>query len=308
MEHGKTDVTVKVWGYRAFSIILFIAILRLLKYVKRADFKQAMISFLTVPAYLIIMFICMVYYDEFIVKNEVLDNQKQYIGYNIENTKEAYGINIEQKLIDSYKTITYDEISQNEYLINNIPLVSEDIIKTTVAAHQEEGVYYSYNKPFLNLKNSQLVYFTPREILSNSSMSYNNRTFKYTHGYSMIINSASSIDENGYAKYLLSDFDENKQNEAGIEEPRIYFGTETNSTIVINSNFGKEYDYPLTATTYIENTYDGEAGLNLGFMDRLVMAISHKNLKLAFSSHINKNTKLFQIEIFVKEQKHYYLI
>lgn len=287
---GKTDVTVKLWGYRIFAIILFIAVLRLLKYAKNANFKQSMISVLIVPAYLVCMFICMIYYEQFIVKNEVLDNQKQYIAYNIENTKEAYGINIEQKSIDDYETIKYEQISKNSDVINNIPIVSEDIVLTTIAEHQEEGVYYSYDKTFLGLQDSKLVYLTPREILSNFNMSYNNRTFKYTHGYSAVINSASSTDEDGYAKYILSDF--TSQENVNIKEPRIYFGLETNSTIVTNSNFGKEYDYPITATNFVENEYDGKAGLNLGFWDRLVLGISDKNLKLAFSGNVNKESKI----------------
>ena len=108
-------------------------------------------------------------------------------------------------------------------------------------------------------------------------MSYNNRTFKYTHGYSAVISSASHIDENGYIKYLVSEFDDEK---SAIKQPRIYFGLETNSTIITNSKFGKEYDYPITATEFVENEYDGEAGLNLGFLDRLILGFSNKNFRV----------------------------
>jgi len=298
---GKTDVTVKLWGYRIFAVVLFIAVLRLLKYARRANFKQAMISILFVPTYLFCMFICMVYHDQFIVKNEVLDNQKKYIGYNIQNTKEAYGINIEQQLIDGYETIKYEEISKNSEVINNIPIVSKDIVLTTIGEHQDDGVYYSYDRTFLGLFNSKLSYITPREVLSNSNMSYNNRTFKYTHGYSVVINSASTIDENGYTKYILSDF--TKQETANIKQPRIYFGLETNSTIVTNSSFGKEYDYPITATNFVENEYDGKAGLNLGFWDRVVLGISDKNLKLAFSGNANKDSKIISNRNIIERAK-----
>ena len=287
---GKTDVTIKLWGYRIFAVILFLAAVRLLRYAKKANFKQAMLSIAIVPIYLIGLFVCMVYYDQFIVKNEVLDHQKKYIGYHISNTKEAYGIHLEQQSIDNYDTITYNEILGNSDVIQNIPIVSSDITRTTVSEHQEDGVYYSYQRNFLGLLDSRLCYLTPREILSNSSMSYNNRTFHYTHGYSMVINSASSVDENGYAKYILSDFAD--PNVAKIKEPRIYFGLETNSTIVTNSNFGPEYDYPITATNYRENQYDGKAGLNLGFLDRVILGIWDKNPKLAFSGNVNKNSKI----------------
>ena len=98
---------------------------------------------------------------------------------------------------------------------------------------------------------------TPREILGNNTISYNNRTLKYTHGYSAIVSSASDSDGDGYAEYLLSDF--THEDILNIKEPRIYFGLETNSTIIVNTSFGKEYDYPITASTYNENVYDGKA-------------------------------------------------
>lgn len=298
---GKTDVTVKLWGYRIFAIVLFIAVVRLLKYAKAANFKQSMISIGIVPIYLVGMFVCMVYYDQFIVKNEVLDNQKKYIGYNISNTKEAYGIDIAQQSIDSYDTITYNEINENSDVINNIPIISSDITLTTVGEHQEDGVYYSYNRTHLGLLNSNLVYFTPREILSNSSMSYNNRTFKYTHGYSTVISSASKTDENGYANYILSDF--MNQEVANIKQPRIYFGLETNSNIVVNANFGAEYDYPITATNYAENSYDGKAGLKLGFLDRLVLGIAEKDIKIAFSKYVDSDSKIISNRNIIERAK-----
>ena len=37
-------------------------------------------------------------------------NEKEYIGYNISNTKEAYGINIEQQNISNYSSITSEKI------------------------------------------------------------------------------------------------------------------------------------------------------------------------------------------------------
>lgn len=299
---GKTDVTIKLWGYRIFAVVLFICVVRLLKYAMKSNFKQSMISILMVPTYLVCLFIGMIYYDQFIVKKEVLDNQKQYIGYNIENTKEAYGIGIEQQSIHSYGTITYDEITNNSDVIDNIPIVPKDVMLTTVAQHQEDGVYYSYGNTFLGqLHNQELVYLTPREVLSNYNMSYNNRTFKYTHGYSVVVNSASNTDENGYAQYLLSDF--TNQESLRIKEPRIYFGLETNSTIVVNSGFGKEYDYPITATNYKENEYNGKAGLHLGFWDRFVLGVANKDFKLAFSKYINEDSKIISNRNIIERAK-----
>lgn len=292
---GATDTTIKLWGYRILSIVMIFSVLRLFKYVKKSNFKQGMISACIVPVYLVCLFLAMTYYQVIYVQNNQLDKEKDYIEYNIENTKKAYGIELEQKNISSYETITRDEVSKNADLISNIPVISQDVILKMVSTHQDNSVYYSYKRTQLanyeiNGK-KQSVYITPREILSGYDMSYNNRTFKYTHGYSTIISSASDRDHNGYAEYLLSDFS-NTVGNLKITEPRIYFGMDTNSAIAVNTDFGKEYDYPITATTYEENVYKGNAGLNLGFWDKFILGLTNRNLKLAFSSYIKDDTKI----------------
>ncbi len=292
---GKTDVTIKLWGYRILSFVIVIAVLRLLKYVKKQNFKQAIISAALVPGYLVCLFIAMIYFQTIHVGNNELDNEKEYIGHNIKNTKIAYGIDIDQQNIDNYKAITLEQVNSNQNVINNIPLITESVTKTAVKEHQENSVYYDYENTFLAMykidKENKLIYITPREILTDSSVSYNNRTLKYTHGYSAVVSSANDSDNDGYAEYILSDFISGEST-LNIKQPRIYFGLETGSTIKVNTSLGKEYDYPITPSTYAENVYDGKAGLKLGFLDRLILGINEKNFKLAFSGGVTEDTKI----------------
>lgn len=288
---GLTDITIKLWGYRILAVVIVFAILRFFKYLKAKSFNQCVASIAVVPVYLVGMFLVMIYFQGVIVGSNELDREKQYIKQNIEKTKEAYGININQTDIVSYSTITNDEIEANSNLIKNIPLISEDVTLSMVEEHQETTGYYNYDRTRLAKYNDKLVYITPREILSNNGMSYNNRTLKYTHGYSVIVSTATDANQDGYAEYLLSDYT-NQFDGIEIKEPRIYFGLETDSIIATNTDFGQEYDYPTSATKYEENVYSGKAGQTLNFWDRLVLGISNKDLKLAFSSYINENTKI----------------
>lgn len=302
---GKTDVTIKLWGYRILTFVIAIAVIRLLIYIKKRSFKQSVISVLIVPAYLFCMFIVMIYFQTIHVGNNELDNEKEYIGYNIRNTKTAYGIDIDQQNINSYSAITSEQVSKYEDVIDNIPLITEDVTLNAVAEHQENSVYYNYENTFLaNYKvdgKDKLIYITPREILNDSTISYNNRTLKYTHGYSVVASSAVDSDLDGYAEYILSDF--TSQEKLNIKEPRIYFGLETNSTIMTNTEFGKEYDYPITASKNEENVYSGNAGLKLGFLDRFVLAVSEKNFKLLFSSDITEETKIINNRNIIERAK-----
>ena len=93
---GLTDITIKLWGYRILAVVIVVAVLRFLKYSNKKSFNQCVVSIAIVPVYLVCMFLVMVYFQEVYVGSNELDREKQYIKYNIEKTKEAYGININQ--------------------------------------------------------------------------------------------------------------------------------------------------------------------------------------------------------------------
>ena len=137
--------------------------------------------------------------------------------------------------------------------------------------------------------------------MTDNTVSYNNRSLKYTHGYSVVVNSANEVGTNGYINYILSDFE--NEEKMGIVQPRIYFGLNTNSTIRVNTSFGNEYDYPISATKAEENVYDGQAGLKLGFIDRFVLGVSEGNLRLAFSKDNTEDTKVINYRNVIERAK-----
>lgn len=286
---GKGSITVKYIGYKIFSIIIFIIALGLVRCVKKQNFKRGAALVLVIPSYLVGLFFVMVYYDYIFMGSNEFDKQKTYIGYNINYTEKAYGIDINQVDINNYETITSNQVEENREFLDNIPLLNQDIIKQALEQNQEDSLYYSYNNSRLSIYDVNgkptLAYLTPREVITHNR-TYNNLTYEYTHGYSVVLSSASKLDKNGYPEIL----NENSSN--FVTEPRIYFGRQTNSDIIVNSDYGKEYDYLNSATQKKENTYDGDAGVKLGFLDRLVVGIRDNNLKIAFSGYINENSKI----------------
>ena len=286
---GKGSITVKYIGYKIFSIIIFIIALGLVRCVKKQNFKRGAALVLVIPSYLVGLFFVMVYYDYIFMGSNEFDKQKTYIGYNIDYTEKAYGIDINQVDINNYETITSNQVEENREFLDNIPLLNQDIIKQALEQNQEDSLYYSYNNSRLSIYDVNgkptLAYLTPREVITHNR-TYNNLTYEYTHGYSVVLSSASKLDKNGYPEIL----NENSSN--FVTEPRIYFGRQTNSDIIVNSDYGKEYDYLNSATQKKENTYDGDAGVKLGFLDRLVVGIRDNNLKITFSGYINENSKI----------------
>ena len=293
---GISEATIKLWGYRILSIFVVISVIMALHYLKKKITKKMIISLLIVPCYLITMLFVLIGFDVIFVKPNELDKQQEYIKANIEATKQAYGIDIDENNINSNETITAEAIKDNKEVIDNIALISKDVVLKSLNTMQTNKGYYTYNIAQIanyNIDGKQaLLYVSPREIKSSSS-TYNNKTYEYTHGYGAIITSATTTDEIGNIKYMQKDF--NSSEIISLSQPRIYFGLETNSTVVTNSKDKKEFDYPSTTSTKaenIENVYDGQAGLSLNFFDRLVLAIKEGDLKLAFSSNVTTESNI----------------
>ena len=292
---GLTDVTIKLWGYRLLAIIMVVSVFYAIKAFENKNTKKVIVSLLTVPSYLVILFVIMFGFQLIFVKTNELDKEKEYIAKNIEYTKNAYNINIDEKELKNSGTITEEEVNQNSEVIDNIPIVSKDITLKTLDIAQTSTGYYSYRDSKIGNYNidgeNKLVYVSPREIVSSGNRTYNNKTYEYTHGFGAIISSATSTDMQGNVEYIQKDF-EDKENKINISQPRIYFGMETNSTIVTNSKNKSEFDYPTQTSQNAEYTYDGKAGLSLNFIDRFILGIKVKDLKIATSSNVSKDSKI----------------
>jgi len=285
---GFTDITIKLWGYRILAFVMIISSILILKYVLKKEKKyKLLISIGIVPAYLVCLFIVIIGFDFIFVNSNKLDTQKQYIGHNIDYTKKAYNLAIEEQEYENSDSITKQDIESNADIINNIKLVDETITLKNLNTLQTNSGYYSYTnseiqKYKINGKDT-LVYVSPREIISSTDGSKNNKTYEYTHGFGSIITSASRVDETGNIEYIQKGFD-STDNNIIIQEPRIYFGIKTDSTIITNSKNKSEFDYPTNSAGY---TYNGTAGIKLNFIDKLILTIKKGDINILFSDSTN---------------------
>lgn len=291
---GMTETTIKLWGYVIFAFVIIIFAYRALKYFKKGNTGKVLKNLAVIPGYLVVLFIVMVVFDLAFVSTNELDKEKEYIAENIKNTKNAYNINIEEKNIENSGTITSEEVEENANVINNIPVISKDAVSKTLENSQTVTGHYVYPnisiaKYNINEKN-QLVYVAPREI-TNSGRTYNNKTYEYTHGIGEIFTSATESSQNGNIQYIQKDI-VGKNEKINISEPRIYFGLETKETIATNTKNKNEYDYTDENGTDQVYSYNGQAGLQLGFLDRLILGIKKGDINLAFSGEITNESKI----------------
>lgn len=292
---GVTEVGIRFWGYLGLSVAMIISVFRAIHNFGKGKTKKVVYALLIVPTYLVAILLVMLGFNLIFVNSNELDKEKKYIADNIRNTKIAYGIDIDEVNVKDGGTITQEAITENSGTIRNIPIVNPDIVLKDLEGSQKSKGYYNFRftQPSLyNIEgNEQLVYVTPREIASSRG-TYNNKTYEYTHGFGTIITSATTTSEKGNINHIQKSYEQNDE-VVNIQEPRIYFGLETNDTVVTNSNSKKEFDYPTEdALKNAENMYDGEAGLKATFLDRIVLAIKERDAKLVFSGNVKSDSKI----------------
>ncbi len=302
---GMTETTVKLWGYIIFAIVIVVFAYRALKYFKEGTTSKVLKNLAVIPSYLVVLFIIMMVFDLVFVSSNELDKEKEYIAENIKSTKNAYDINIEEKNLQHSGTITNTEVEKNNNVIDNIPIISQEAVLKTLEDSQTKTGYFSYRNANLakykvNGKD-QVVYVAPREI-ANLGRTYNNKTYEYTHGMGEIIVSATDATQTGNVQYIQKEVS-GKDEKIKIEQPRMYFGLETNGMIATNAKNKQEYDYTDENGTDYTSNYEGEAGLQLGFLDRLILSITKGDFNLAFSNEITGDSKILVNRNVIKRAK-----
>ena len=175
---------------------------------------------------------------------------------------------------------------ENKELLDNIPIVSQNMVKQSLEDTQTEAGYYTFRNilttKFIKDNQEKLAYIAPREI-AEQSISYNNKTYELTHGIGQIIVDANKTSEEGNIQYIQKEIDDNQ---------RIYYGLETNSIVVTNTKNKEEYDYTDSEGEEHTYSYEGKSGIQVGFLDRLILAVRNKDFKLAFSTSVTNQSKI----------------
>ena len=283
---GFVESTIKLWGYIIFAFVIIGTIISSVIFFQKNKNKKIMFTLLLIPGYLVAMFIVMVVTDFIFVKPNEFDKERKYIEENINSTREAYGINASEINISYSGTISEEEINENKELLDNIPIVSQNMVKQSLEDTQTEAGYYTFRNilttKFIKDNQEKLAYIAPREI-AEQSISYNNKTYELTHGIGQIIVDANKISEEGNIQYIQKEIDDNQ---------RIYYGLETNSIVVTNTKNKEEYDYTDSEGEEHTYSYEGNSGIQVGFLDRLILAVRNKDFKLAFSTSVTNQSKI----------------
>lgn len=294
---GYTDVNVTLWMYRALIVLSIVAAIGFVIGITKRNFKMI----LTVPVIMIAVgFLgtgAAALVQNLIVSPDELNKESTYLERNIQYTQYAYGLDdVDIREFDADNTLTAEDIANNAETINNIRI--NDYEPTQKFYNQTQSIrqYYTFNdvdvdRYMINGEYTQ-VFLSAREIDENKiSTEWLNRHLKYTHGYGLTLSRVDKITASGQPDMLIENIPPaSSVEEIQITRPEIYFGELTKNYVLVNTD-ELEFDYPDgSSNTY--SKYEGEAGIELNMLNRLMFAIREQSLKILVSTNINDDSKI----------------
>jgi uncharacterized protein len=242
------------------------------------------------------------YVSSFIVKPNELVRERPYIAYNIDLTRQAYGLNrLSQREFSAETTVEAADPADNQATLQNIRLWDWRALQNTLRQIQEIRTYYDF--PDIDIDRYEIngtmrqVMLAPRELnvekLPESSRNWINEKLIYTHGYGITMNPVNGFTPEGLPTLLLSNMPiQSTVPSIVVTRPEIYFGELTNTDVYVKTR-QQEFNYPQGQTNSL-TSYEGNGGIFLGgFLRRILIAFDRGDLtKLPFSDDINGQSRL----------------
>ena len=299
--NGAGYTEVNVWlNYFTVAPFLLIAIVgAAMWFIWKGNLKRAAYSIAVFPAVWLVVSIIATFVQSVIVSPNAISIEKPFMKYNMEKTREAYGID-KINVIDfqQVKELTPAVINRNTETKDNIRIVDYQATLDSNMQLQSNTNFYTFNDGDIinyTINGREVpVLISAREIDKNKlpEKSYINTMFQYTHGYGVVINPINRVTNEGQADFIVGGLKHKSLDpNLKVNEPRIYYGELTKDHVIVNPPEAQklpEIDYDGTTGT----NYNGKGGIKLGLFTRLLFAVKYGDPNLIISGNISSESKL----------------
>jgi uncharacterized protein len=216
------------------------------------------------------------------VKPNELQLEAPYIQRNIASTQRAYNLHqVAVKPFPAEESLTANALGSNQATIDNIRLWDWQPLMDTYSQMQEIRTYYRFHDVDIDrywLDSAyQAVMLSARELKSSllppNAQTWVNRHVLFTHGNGAVMSPVTRKSPEGLPLFYLRDIPPVAAGGPEIREPRIYFGEETDSYVIVKGTT-PEFDYP-KGKDNIYAFYDGSGGIPLGGLARKALFAWH---------------------------------
>jgi uncharacterized protein len=234
-----------------------------------------------------------------IVSPNELEKERPYLQNNIHATRSAYSLNsIEEQSLPAEQTLEAPDIENNQLTIKNVRLWDRQPLLSTFSQIQEIRTYYKFstitNDRYIVDGELRQIMLSPRELDSNSlpNPSWINKHLVFTRGHGIVAGPVNQVTEEGLPVLFVKDIPTVSDKESlKIENPSIYFGTQTNDYVIVNTK-NLELDYP-KGDENVYSSYEGEGGVQIStLLRRLLFAAEFRSAKILLSEDITKDSRI----------------
>ncbi|MBQ4087701.1 MAG: UPF0182 family protein [Clostridia bacterium] len=299
---GAGFIEFNIWKpyYAAAPWLVLAAIVFAAIFLYRKKLIATLISVGAVPVVYGVVVVVSIITQQFVVAPDERNHQTPYIKYNMEATKQAFGLdNIREVQFDFGKPLTDEIITENKEELLNTRIIDFNASLTAYNQLQYFRKYYTFNDidvvPYEIDGNKTGVFLSARELnkdnLEDSARSYTNEKFRYTHGFGLVASPFNRVTEDGQPHFSVRDIPPKSENGMPeVTQPRIYYGESTNDYVIVGSN-NKELDYS-EGYTDVEYTFEGDTGVKMSFFKKLLFSIYYRDYKMFFSGNIDSDSKI----------------
>lgn len=326
------DLTARIPALRLLTVVAAIAGLIMLYTLRVQNVSQAMrlqvAAFaLWIVAALLAGLAWPALVQRFAVAPAELDREREFIARNIEWTRLGYDLErvVEQPYNVQTDTLARD-IAANPETIGNIRLWDPRPLEDVYNQVQHLRLYYSFldvdvDRYTIDGEYRQVLVGT-RELfqhgLDSSAQNWVNRRLVYTHGYGVVMSTATDQTESGQPNLVVRDVP--TTGAFPVDQPRIYYGESfgldasdytrilrlpedavprggavTDDTVVVNT-LEQQFDRPSNTPDGLPvfaDTYDGDGGVHLSSMfRRLAYAWELADVNLLISSQLTEDSRV----------------
>lgn len=296
---GYTDMHISLVFYVIIMVFSIIAGIIIFLSVLKSKVRPIIISISVIIVLVITESVASPIVQNLLVKSNEKTKEAPYIRYNIDYTRKAFNVDkLEEKDFPASEDLTVNDIKNNRPTIDNIKVNSYEPSLEFYNQVQVIRYYYDFNdidvdRYNINGKYNQ-VFIAPREIdtksLQGNADTWQNRHLVYTHGYGTVMSKVNSITDSGQPDFVMKDIPTVNSTKISFNNPRIYFGEETNDYAIGNNTLG-EFDYPNGSTNKTSN-YNGNGGINATLINRFLFAVNKHDMNFLLSGNINSNSKI----------------
>ena len=233
-----------------------------------------------------------------------LNVEREYIVDHITSTRRAFDLDaIEQRRFTGEQDLTREVFVDDAATIDNLRLWDYRPLLTTFGQQQILRRYYTFSDVDIDRyeigDEQRQIMLSARELdveRFGESRTWTNERLVYTHGYGITAVPVDAVTDQGTPDYLVSGI--NRDPQLPLDQPRIYFGEETDTYIVTGTTTA-EFDYPLDTDgseggeAGAETVWNGSTGVGIGNpLARALFALRFGDFNMLISNQLTDDSQV----------------